>query len=271
MGVFGIGLAAYWPQFEGCAACSSVIRRSSGASRPWAPRSCRPGWSTPRRSWDAGDRFAANNVDLMMIVCYVGTYSTSSQVLPAVQRRKAPYTRAQPATGALHGLPQHRHGGWLANCCACCVPEISNAFAQPHQFNVVSGLLFPAPATPNSTTRRGWRGSRVGQGCRRAAELSYVRRFLGHPIRACSTCTPTSPFPAQLGAHIGCWRWTICARVSRPPRKRLRPNRRNKRRIRHRRAGQGQDLQPVTDGPCAGRRRWPWGWTSWSATSTSTG
>ena len=36
----------------------------------------------------AGDLFAEQNVDL--IVCYVATYATSSTVLPAVQRRRAP-------------------------------------------------------------------------------------------------------------------------------------------------------------------------------------
>jgi hypothetical protein len=35
----------------------------------------------------AGDLFAQQNVDL--IVCYVGTYATSSQVLPAVQSTRA--------------------------------------------------------------------------------------------------------------------------------------------------------------------------------------
>ena len=36
----------------------------------------------------AGDRFAQEDVDL--VVCYVTTYATSSQVVPAVQRLKKP-------------------------------------------------------------------------------------------------------------------------------------------------------------------------------------
>src|SRR5690606_41501467 len=90
IGVFGIGLAAYWPQFEGLkerlegyqkqienkitAMGAEVISAGLVDDAPGARM--------------AGDLFTHENVDL--IVCYVGTYSTSSQVLPAVQRRRAP-------------------------------------------------------------------------------------------------------------------------------------------------------------------------------------
>ncbi|PJF38496.1 MAG: arabinose isomerase, partial [Phototrophicales bacterium] len=87
---FGIGLAAYWPQFEGlkerlqgyqkrvedqiASMNAEVISAGLVDDAPGAR--------------EAGDLFTHENVDL--IVCYVGTYSTSSQVLPAVQRRRAP-------------------------------------------------------------------------------------------------------------------------------------------------------------------------------------
>jgi L-arabinose isomerase len=90
IGVFGIGLAAYWPQFEGLRERlqryqkqvedkiadmgADVISAGLVDDAPGARQ--------------AGDLFTSENVDL--IVCYVGTYSTSSQVLPAVQRRGAP-------------------------------------------------------------------------------------------------------------------------------------------------------------------------------------
>ncbi len=46
---------------------------------------------------------------------------------------------------------------WLANCCACCVPEISSAFARSHiQFNVVSGLLSPVEGRANQYYERTW-------------------------------------------------------------------------------------------------------------------
>ena len=62
-----------------------------------------------------------------------------------MQRRKVPVLvlNLQPVPSM--DYPTTNTGAWLANCCACCVPEISNAFARSRiQFNVVSGLLFPA-------------------------------------------------------------------------------------------------------------------------------
>ncbi len=142
IGVFGIGLAAYWPQFEG------LKERLEGYQRQVEARLA--GFDaeiisaglvdTAPLAAAAGDLFIQSNVDL--IVCYVGTYATSSQVLPAVQRTGRPVLvlNLQPA-------PQLDYentdtGEWLANCCACCVPEISNAFARSRiKFNVVSGQL----------------------------------------------------------------------------------------------------------------------------------
>ena len=96
----------------------------------------------------AGELFARENVDL--IVCYVGTYATSSQVLPAVQRRRAPVLvlNLQPAPAL--DYPNTDTGEWLANCSACCVPEISNAFA----------------AQPDPV-QRGERAARTGRRARR--------------------------------------------------------------------------------------------------------
>src|SRR5207248_2870426 len=90
IGIFGIGLAAYWPQFEG------LKERLEGYQKEIEQRITAMGANvisaglvdTAPAAKDAGDLFARENVDL--IICYVGTYATSSQVLPAVQRRRAP-------------------------------------------------------------------------------------------------------------------------------------------------------------------------------------
>src|SRR5512147_2934624 len=90
VGVFGIGLAAYWPQFDG------LKEQLEGYQRTVEERLAQMGGEvvsaglvdTAQAAVKAGDLFVQANVDL--IICYVGTYSTSSQVLPAVQRRKAP-------------------------------------------------------------------------------------------------------------------------------------------------------------------------------------
>ncbi|MEL7235638.1 MAG: arabinose isomerase, partial [Chloroflexota bacterium] len=90
IGVFGIGLAAYWPQFDGLKA------RLEGYQKQVEDRIAAMGADVVSAGLvddapgarEAGDLFTRENVDL--IVCYVGTYSTSSQVVPAVQRRRAP-------------------------------------------------------------------------------------------------------------------------------------------------------------------------------------
>src|SRR5688500_12928048 len=142
VGVFGIGLAAYWPQFEGLKERLEGYQREverklgmmdaevvSAGLVDNAPAAQR-----------AGELFASHNVDL--IICYVGTYATSSQVLPAVQRRKAPVLILNLQPSPAMNYPDTDTTEWLANCCACCVPEIANAFARSRiQFNVVSGLL----------------------------------------------------------------------------------------------------------------------------------
>ena len=49
VGVFGIGLAAYWPQFEGLHERLQGYQRGSSSGSPGsAPTSSRPGWSTRR-------------------------------------------------------------------------------------------------------------------------------------------------------------------------------------------------------------------------------
>jgi L-arabinose isomerase len=129
----------------------------------------------------AGDLFAQENVDLL--ICYVGTYATSSQVLPAVQRRRAPVVvlNLQPAP-AIDYLNVDT-AEWLAQVSSCCVPEISNAFARSQiQFNVVSGLLDPAEGHAGQYYQRAW--TEIEEWVRAAGvmrRLSYSRiGFLGH-------------------------------------------------------------------------------------------
>jgi L-arabinose isomerase len=206
VGVFGIGLAAYWPQFEG------LRERLVGYQQAVERRIAAMGADvvsaglvdTAPAAQQAGDLFAAQNVDL--IVCYVGTYSTSSQVLPAVQRRRAPVLvlNLQPVPAL--DYPNTDTAEWLANCCACCVPEISNAFARSRiQFNVVTGLLSPVSGHAGQYFTRGWR--EIEEWVHAAGvlrELSYARvGFLGHTYPGMlDMYSDFTMHHAQLGAHI---------------------------------------------------------------------
>src|ERR1039458_7890924 len=89
IGLFGIGLAAYWPQFKG------LKRRLEGYQRivnVHLDQFCDvvdAGMvDSATGAVAAGDLFAREEVEL--VICYVATYATSSQVLPAVQRVGTP-------------------------------------------------------------------------------------------------------------------------------------------------------------------------------------
>ena len=206
IGLFGIGLAAYWPQFEG------LKERLEGYQQEVERRLRVTGAEvisaglvdTAPAAQEAGDLFARENVDL--VICYVGTYATSSQVLPAVQRLKAPVLilNLQPTPSL--DYPNTDTGEWLANCSACCVPEISNAFARSRiQFNVASGLLYPAEGAAGRYYERAW--SQIAEWVEAASvmrQLSYSRiGFLGHTYPGMlDMYSDFTMHHAQLGVHI---------------------------------------------------------------------
>jgi L-arabinose isomerase len=142
IGIFGIGLQAYWDQFPG------LKERLEGYQRDVEQRLRALGadvisaglGDTAPAAREVGVRFTREDVDL--VVCYVGTYATSSQVVPAVQGVNRPVLvlNLQP-TPALD-YERTDTGEWLANCCVCCVPELAGVFTRCGiSFNVVSGLL----------------------------------------------------------------------------------------------------------------------------------
>src|SRR4051812_8825429 len=83
IGLFSIGLAAYWPQFP------ELKERLAGYGKFVGERLSALGASVidvgmvddQPSAAAAGERFIREDVD--MIMCYVTTYATSSQVLPA--------------------------------------------------------------------------------------------------------------------------------------------------------------------------------------------
>src|SRR5664279_4029869 len=86
VGLFGIGLETYWPQFEGLQA------RLTGYIEQIAKRIEKPGVrivnlglvDSPEKAEAAGHEFRQRDVDLIFL--YVSTYALSSTVLPVVRR-----------------------------------------------------------------------------------------------------------------------------------------------------------------------------------------
>ncbi len=150
VGLCGIGLDAYWPQFEGLHA------RLEGYVRQVGERLEKAGAAvehlgmvdTPQRGRAAGHACRRADVDLLVI--YVTTYALSSTVLPMVQRAQVPVLvlNLQPEAAidyeAFNRLPNRTAmtGEWLAYCSACPVPEIANVLSRAGiAFHQVTGVL----------------------------------------------------------------------------------------------------------------------------------
>ena len=150
VGLFGIGNAAYWPQFDG------LEQRLTGYISRVADKLARPGVEivnlglidSPELAQDAGHRFRSADVDLIFL--HVTTYALSSTVLPVVRRAKVPVIvlNLQPepaidyATLNKMGDRTKMTGEWLAFCAACPVPEIANVFKRAGvRFHQVTGVI----------------------------------------------------------------------------------------------------------------------------------
>ncbi|PYV73747.1 MAG: arabinose isomerase [Acidobacteria bacterium] len=150
VGLFGIGLDTYWPQFEG------LEQRLTGYTQVLADRLEKTGVrvinlglvDSPEKAEAAGHSFRRHDVDLIFL--YVTTYALSSTVLPVVRRAKVPVILLNLSpTAAINyksfnqmGDRTRMTGEWLAYCQACPVPEIANVFRRCRiPFFQVTGIL----------------------------------------------------------------------------------------------------------------------------------
>ena len=150
IGLIGIGLDTYWPQFEGLKerleGYLSEVKKKIGAIHPGIINAGLI--DNTDKAFETGDRFRKEGVDLIFL--YVTTYALSSTVLPVVQRAKAPVIILNLSPGVAIGYKAFNAmtdratmtGEWLAYCNACSVPEIANVFKRCGiQFHQVTGML----------------------------------------------------------------------------------------------------------------------------------
>jgi len=206
IGLFGIGLDTYWPQFDG------LRDRLVGYQQVIAERLTRPGVEVidcglvdnPVAAQAAADRLKREDVTLIFL--YVSTYALSSTVLPVVQKTKVPVVvlNLQPVAAidyaAFNGLCDRTRmtGEWLAHCQACSVPEIANVFMRAGiTFQQVTGVLNDDPVA--------WGEINAWVEAARVAEVMRSNRvgLLGHfycgMLDIYSDLTQHS---AQLGCHF---------------------------------------------------------------------
>ena len=158
IGLFGIGLDTYWPQFKG------LKPRLEGYIQAVEKKLGRPGVEVvnlglidnPQKALEAGHQFRVADVDLIFL--HVTTYALSSTVLPVVQRAKVPVIILNLAPEPAIDYTKFNHmgdrtamtGEWLAFCAACPVPEIANVFNRAKiNFHQVTGMLHDDPVCWN--------------------------------------------------------------------------------------------------------------------------
>ena len=158
VGLFAIGLEAYWKQFDG------LQRRLTQYAEQVAQRLGRTGLEiinlglidSPEKAAEAGHTFRRADVDLLFL--HVTTYALSSTVLPVVRRVKVPVIILNLSPGAAIDYASFNAmsdrgkmtGEWLAWCQACPVPEISNVFRRCNiPFFQITGMLENDPAAWN--------------------------------------------------------------------------------------------------------------------------
>jgi L-arabinose isomerase len=150
VGLFGIGLDTYWPQFTG------LKERLQGYQTYIAGRLCELGVEvidaglvdSPEKARQAAALFRQSAVDAIFL--YISTYALSHTVLPVAQQAGVPIIvlNLQPVPAIDYekfnslGDRGVMTGEWLAHCQACCVPEIANVFNNCGiDYNLVTGWL----------------------------------------------------------------------------------------------------------------------------------
>jgi L-arabinose isomerase len=183
VGLFGIGLEAYWDQFKG------LKPRLEGYLNTVNDRLRRPGVEvvnlglidSPPKALEAGHQFRVADVDLIFL--HVTTYALSSTVLPVVQRARVPVIvlNLQPAAAIDYatfnqmGDRTAMTGDWLAYCAACPVPEIANVFHRAGvDFHQITGMLHDDPVF--------WNEVDAWIGAARVAHVMFHNRLglMGH-------------------------------------------------------------------------------------------
>lgn len=197
VGVFAVGLAAYWPQFPGLRPrlegyLQEVVRHIGVHADVVSAGLV----DTPEAARQAGDRLAAEGLDLL--VCHTATYATSAQVLPVVQACRAPVLLLNLQPAAALDYDRTDTAEWLANCSACCVPELAHAMTRArHPFRVLSGML-----TGDERAAR-----ELQEWCQAAAVARGLRRarvgFLGHAYPGMlDMYADLTLLQARLGLHV---------------------------------------------------------------------
>lgn len=141
IGLYSAGLGVYWGQFPGLYECLNEYNGFLEERLGEFGEVFNFGMvDSEAKGSRAGEYFSEQHVDI--IFSHAATYYTSAYVLPIHQICKTPVVvlNLQPAPEMAYDKTGTDR--WLAQCVACPVPEISNAFNRAGiPFHVINGLL----------------------------------------------------------------------------------------------------------------------------------
>jgi L-arabinose isomerase len=132
------------------------------------------------------------------VLCHAVTYATSSTVLPVAQAAKAPVVLLGLQPTPTLDYANTDTAEWLANCAACCVPEIAGAFTRARiPYDTVAGTI--------DDDERAW--AKIAAWVRAAGAARALRRcrigFMGHVYPGMlDMYSDFTALHAQVGAHV---------------------------------------------------------------------
>ena len=220
VGLFGIGLDTYWPQFEGLLGrLAGYQGQIAGRLRGFGVELVDAGMvDNPDKARAAASLFRREEVELIFL--YVSTYALSSTVLPVVQKARVPVIvlNLQPVAqldyARFNALGDRgmMTGVWLEHCQSCSAPEIACVFNR-------AGIAYPS--RHRLSAGRGRLAGNSGLGGRRAGDGRHAREPRGRagPLLLRDARRLQRPDPA-VGRHSAiisnCWKCARCTSFAKP-------------------------------------------------------